>query len=63
MKASNYPGYGVEVRKDGPGFACIGWRTGWSGAGKTREAAMVAFADRKVMTDEEFWDSGCAMCG
>lgn len=53
---------GVQVLKARGIFHCIG-RQAHSGIGKTREEAMEAYACRKAMTEEEFYDTGCVMMG
>jgi hypothetical protein len=66
-KAPTYPGYGVKL-----GFPKLSflWVTCFHpadptsfGAGMTREEAMVDYANRKVMTEDEFLDSHCAIVG
>lgn len=63
----DYPGYGVRIgnpRLVGMWFTCFHPLNKESfGAGATREEAMLDFARRKMMTEDEFYDSGCEICG
>lgn len=54
-------GYGVIIREEFL-FTCQGPQ-GHCGEDTTREGAMVAYARRKVMSEEDFHESGCVMVG